>query len=77
MESLGIVPAPAPLPPPTPEGASSSSAHQADSEETEPRFPDSWDAVMDDWDQEAAALEIAYPLVHDSDEEDVAGNCHG
>ena len=32
---------------------------------------------MDDWDKEAAAMEMAYPLVHDSDEEDVADNCHG
>ena len=73
MESLGIVPAPAPPPPPTPEGASSSSAQ----EETEPRFPDSWDTIMESWDSEAAALEMAYPIHHSSDEEDVRDNCHG
>ena len=68
---------PQPPLPPTPEGASSSSAHQADSEETEPRFPEEWDTLMDDWDAEAAAMEMAYPIHHSSDEEDVGDNCHG
>ena len=92
-ESLGVLPAPAPSPTPTPEGAAlkaqvklrfgnpqeedpdpgSSSAQ----EETEPRFPDSWDTIMESWDSEAAALEMAYPIHHSSDEEDVRDNCHG
>ena len=32
---------------------------------------------MDDWDTEAAAMEMAYPIHHSSDEEDVGDNCHG
>ena len=37
-------------------------------------FPESWDVFLEKWDAEAAELDLAY---QDSDEEDIADNCHG
>ena len=37
-------------------------------------FPESWDTFLEQWDAEAAELDLAY---QDSDEEDIADNCHG
>ena len=64
---------PSPPPPtPTPEGTSSSSKPEIDHDCS---FPESWDDIMDGWDAEAAALDLAYG--NQDDDDDLLDNVHG